>query len=311
MNFGFLKKNLLLKILSLLFALLIWFIVTKEEKSILQLTAPLELRNLPYNLIISNNYPSKIDLRIQGSKSTLTNLAAGDVTVSLDISKGNIGKNRFFLRIENVKHPFGTEILLIEPSIIPINIQKKLQKIIPLRLKIEGKPKKGFKVTETNLEPKWVTVVGPEKEIEKIKEIKTETINVDNQHQTLTKEVSPIITSPRISLVTTEKIRAEVKIKEIDITRKLSKVPIKIIPSDFKMDYNPKTVEVILKGPQSIIRGLDNTQIIAEINITGLAPASKDYKLTPHLKFTSQVPKSVMVKRIIPPTIDVRIYSKK
>lgn len=311
MNLGFLKKNLLLKILSLLFAILIWFIVTKEEKSILQLTVPLELKNLPYNLIISNIYPGKIDLRIQGSKSTLANLATGDVTVSLDISKGQIGKNRFFLRTENVKHPFGTEILMIEPPIIPINIQKKLQKIIPLRLNIEGKPKKGFKVAETNLEPKAVTVAGPEKEIEKIKEIKTETINVDNQNQTFTKEVSPIITSPRISLVTTEKIRAEVKIEEIDITRKFSNIPIKIIPPDFKVDYNPKTVDIILNGPPSIINSLDNAQIIVEINIAELEPAPKDYKLTPHLKFTSQVPKTVIVKKIIPTSIDLRIYSKK
>ncbi|HUU50707.1 MAG TPA: CdaR family protein [Nitrospinota bacterium] len=311
MNLGFLKKNLLLKILSLLFAILIWFIVTKEEKSILQLTVPLELKNLPYNLIISNISPGKIDLRIQGSKSTLANLATGDVTVSLDISKGQIGKNRFFLRTENVKHPFGTEILLIEPSIIPINIQKKLQKIIPLRLNIEGKPKEGFKVAETNLEPKAVTVAGPEKEVEKIKEIKTETINVDNQNQTFTKEVSPIITSPRISLVTTEKIRAEVKIEEIDITRKFSNIPIKIIPPDFKVDYNPKTVDIILNGPPSIINSLDNAQIIVEINIAELEPTPKDYKLTPHLKFTSQVPKTVIVKKIIPTSIDLRIYSKK
>ena len=85
MNLAFLKKNLLLKIFSFLFAVFIWFIVTKEEKSILTLTVPLELKNLPHNLIISDNYPGKIDLRVQGSKSLLANLFVGTAFQILDI----------------------------------------------------------------------------------------------------------------------------------------------------------------------------------------------------------------------------------
>lgn len=311
MILGFLKNNLLLKILSLLFAILIWFVVAKEEKSILPLTVPLELKNLPQNLIISGNYPSKIDLKIQGTKSLLDNLAPGDVAIALDISKSNIGENRFFLRNENVKHPFGTEILLIEPSIIKIDVQKKIQRIIPVKANLEGQPKKGFRVIETVLEPKGVTVIGPENEIKKIKVLRTEPVNIDNLDKNLVKEVTPLIPSPHISPVTTEKIKVRVVINEITITKKLNQIKIRIFPSDYKIDYNPKDLDVVVEGPQSVINGLDNSKVSAEINISKLEPSSKDYKLTPALKFDPQVPETVTVKKMIPATIDVRIYSKK
>lgn len=310
MHFAFLRKNLLLKILSLLFAILIWFIVTKEEKSILTLTVPLELKNLSNNLIISNNYPGKIDLRIQGSKSVLGDLTLGDVSVSLDLSKSQIGAGRYFIRSENVKHPFGTEILLIDPSIIRLNVQKKIEKMVPVLLNIKGKPKKGYQITGTTADPKAITVVGPEKEIETIKRIVTEPIDVENKDKTFSTEVPLIILSSHISFLTTDKIKAEIQIGETDIARKLSNISVKIVPSNFKIDFNPKTIDIILEGPQSTINGLDAKKISAEIDISRLDPSPKDYKLVPVIEFAQKKLKNVTVKKIIPATVDVRIYSK-
>ena len=310
MRFAFLRKNLLLKILSVLFAILIWFIVTKEEKSILTLTVPLELKNLPNNLIISNNYPGKIDLRIQGSKSMLADLTLGDVSVSLDLSKNQIGKGRYFIRSENVKHPFGTEILLIDPSIIRLDVQKKTEKMIPVLLNVKGKPKKGYQIIGTAANPKEIAVIGPENEIDKIKRIMTEPIDVENKDKTFSTEVPLIILSSHISFLTTEKIKAEIQIGEMNIARKLSNIPVKIIPSDFKIDFNPKTIDVILEGPQSIINGLDKTKISAEIDISKLDPSPKDYKLLPAIEFGQKKPKTITIKKTTPSTVDVRIYSK-
>jgi YbbR domain-containing protein len=310
MRFAFLRKNLLLKILSVLFAILIWFIVTKEEKSILTLTVPLELKNLPNNLIISNNYPGKIDLRIQGSKSMLADLTLGDVSVSLELSKSQIGKGRYFIRSENVKHPFGTEILLIDPSIIRLDVQKKIEKMIPVLLNVKGKPKKGYQIIGTDANPKEIAVIGPENEIDKIKRIMTEPIDVENKDKTFSAEVPLIILSSHISFLTTEKIKAEIQIGEMNIARKLSNIPVKIIPSDFKIDFNPKTIDVILEGPQSVVNGLDKTKISAEIDISKLDPSPKDYKLSPVIEFGQKKPKTITIKKITPSTVDVRIYSK-
>jgi len=310
MKFSFFRKNLLLKILSILFAVLMWFIVTKEEKSILTMTVPLELKNLSNNFIISNNYASKIDLRIQGTKSILADIASGDIAVSLDVAKSRLGENRFFLRPENVKHPFGTEILLIEPSIIKLNVQKKIQKIVPVKLKIEGKPKEGYQIVETSLEPKTVPVIGPEDEVSKIEEAVTESVNVKDRDKSFTVELPLMITSSHISFSAVEKIKAEIRIREINISKKLDNIPVIIMPANYKIDYNPKTVEVILEGPQSAINALDSKKITAEVDISKLEPSPKDYRLTPELRLNSKPLKGFTIQKMTPPAVDVRIYSK-
>ena len=49
-------KNWVLKFLSLLFALFLWYFVVGEDKVDMTVTIPVEIVNLPRDLIISNQF---------------------------------------------------------------------------------------------------------------------------------------------------------------------------------------------------------------------------------------------------------------
>ena len=58
-----LTKNLFLKLLSLAFALILWFFVMGEQKQEVAFNVPLILKNIPDGLMVANEVPSQVDVR--------------------------------------------------------------------------------------------------------------------------------------------------------------------------------------------------------------------------------------------------------
>ncbi len=57
--FGTLKRNRLLKLLSLLLAIALWFAVSGEERTETSLNMTLEMVNLHKNLMVTSEVPSR------------------------------------------------------------------------------------------------------------------------------------------------------------------------------------------------------------------------------------------------------------
>ena len=53
-----------LKLLSLLFAIFLWYFVVGEDKVDIKVFIPIEIVNLPRDLVISNEYKKQLDVTI-------------------------------------------------------------------------------------------------------------------------------------------------------------------------------------------------------------------------------------------------------
>ena len=60
-------KNWVLKLLSLLFALFLWYFVVGEDKVDMTVTIPVEIVNLPRELIISNQFKKQLEVTVSGA----------------------------------------------------------------------------------------------------------------------------------------------------------------------------------------------------------------------------------------------------
>ncbi|RPI50266.1 MAG: YbbR-like domain-containing protein, partial [Deltaproteobacteria bacterium] len=68
---GSIRKDWVIKVLSLGFALLLWFFVVGQEKAEVSVSIPLELVNIPAGLVIANDIPSNIDVKVYGPRSMI------------------------------------------------------------------------------------------------------------------------------------------------------------------------------------------------------------------------------------------------
>lgn len=66
-------------------------------------------------------------------------------------------------------------------------------KTVPVMLKVEGTPAKGYKISNENVEPDSIIIFGHTSQVEKVNEIFTKKINISGLKQGVEKDLEPII----------------------------------------------------------------------------------------------------------------------
>jgi hypothetical protein len=78
-------KNWMLKLLSLLFALFLWYFVVGEDKVDMNVTLPVEIVNLPRDLIISNQFKKQLEVTVSGQRSLIRSMTTQHISRTIDL----------------------------------------------------------------------------------------------------------------------------------------------------------------------------------------------------------------------------------
>jgi hypothetical protein len=84
-------RNLGLKFLSTLVAILLWLVVAGERVVERVMRAPVEFQNLPAGLELVGNPPDTVEVRLRGSSGALSRIGAGDMSAVLDLATARPG----------------------------------------------------------------------------------------------------------------------------------------------------------------------------------------------------------------------------
>ncbi len=98
------------KVLSVFFALILWFFVTGEQSAEVGFAVPLELKNIPKGMMVVNDVPSFVDVRISGPRTILSSLRPSDILVSVDLNGAKAGVTTFRRLEQGVKIPTALKI---------------------------------------------------------------------------------------------------------------------------------------------------------------------------------------------------------
>jgi YbbR domain-containing protein len=160
-----LAENWVLKVLSLVFALVLWFFVMGERKLEVGYAVPLELQNVPDGMIVTNEVPSLVDVRISGPRTLLMNLRPTDVHISVDLKGLKPGLTSFKRLEERLNIPSGLKVTRLSPSFVDVKLERIREKAVPVKVLLNGTPAEGFRIAEVRTEPDQVTVEGAEGEL--------------------------------------------------------------------------------------------------------------------------------------------------
>ena len=107
-----------LKVLSLGLALLLWMVVAGEETVERGLRVPLELQQMPAGIEVLGDIPTTVDVRVRGGSGALSRVGTGDVVAVLDLRSARSGRRLFPLTPDQVRVPFGVEVVQVTPSAV-------------------------------------------------------------------------------------------------------------------------------------------------------------------------------------------------
>lgn len=170
--------NFLIKLFSLLFAVVLWMYASTRGQSEITFVVPLELREIPAGMVVVGNRPRQVDVRLRGDEVNIRNLSSKEVGAFISLKGAEAGESLYGLDSANIKAPGSVTITRVSPSEVRIGLDYVRQKQLPVRVRLRGKPAKGYRVAESKTDPETVTVTGPRKAIDKLDEVVTETVDV-------------------------------------------------------------------------------------------------------------------------------------
>ena len=176
--FKLLTENWALKLLSLVFALILWFFVMGERKLERSYAVPLEMKNVPKAMIVANDVPSEVAVRISGPRTLLMNLHAEDLRIVIDLQDLPPGLTSFKRLEERLNIPAPLKVTRLSPSYVDVKMDRITVKRVPVKAILRGRPAEGFWVEKVISVPESVVVEGAEGELAALQQVQTTPLNI-------------------------------------------------------------------------------------------------------------------------------------
>jgi YbbR domain-containing protein len=292
-----------LKVLSVLFAVLLWFVVAGDETVERGLRVPLEFQQFPAGLEMMGETPALVDVRLRGASSALSRLAPGEIVVQLDLKAARVGRRLYQLTPEQVRVPFGVQVVQVAPPSIALSFETSITKPVPVVPAVEGDPAPGYVIGKVTVDPPTVEVVGPQSAVARVTEAVTEPVSVAGARATVNDAatVGFLDSALRLKAPRLAQVSVEVLPGPVERTIRERPVHLKGLGSNLVAHATPNAIEVVLRGSREGVNGVDAYDVSASVDLTGLGTGA--YTLPVHV----DSPPRAGVARVLPATIQVSI----
>ena len=290
--------------IAFLAALLLWSLATSQNLSKVNFFVNLSITEIPEDYIISERYDNTVNIRAAGPESILSKLTSYDFSAVYkmpDIVKP--GDFSFKIDPTDIDGPSGVEVESVSPSLIRIYLDRTVKKTLDIKLDIVGEPADGYKVAGYELFPSKVIVNGPQKIMDKLTEIKTESpFDVTGLDGPYRQKLNLVINNKNVTFIDTQYTIIEVIVEPIIITKRLEDISVTTYPVELKTKLIPETFTADFRGPKNIIEKVIQPGIIAVIDIRDynvglkylLSPGFPE--LPPEIQVVDRNPKKITVK---------------
>lgn len=216
-----LMENWLLRLLSIVFAVVLWFFVTGEQRLERSYLVPLELGNVPEGLMVANEVPSRIDVRISGPRTLLINIDQGELAIPVDLDGAKPGVVTFRRLEEQIDIPRGLKVTRVSPALVEVRLDRQRTRKVAVRAEVTGVPAEGYRLAAVAVAPALAQVEGAESELKNLKEVLTEPIAVEGLAESFVMTVPLIYQGDYSRLVDPSAVELEVKIEPIPASEKV------------------------------------------------------------------------------------------
>jgi len=146
---------------AVIIAIALWLQVHGQGEGSVSLDIPLQLQGMPAEMMIVNDLPDHVRVTVKGLQSRLKDLRQKTLTMPLDVSDittpGVVARS---LQLSAISVPVGLRIEKVQPDRIELQMDRLVTRSIPLHAHFELP--EGWQVKALHIEPKEVTLVGPE-----------------------------------------------------------------------------------------------------------------------------------------------------
>ncbi len=206
-------RNLGLKLLSLLLAILLWFFISAKGVSEITIEVPIEYINIPAGYEILKKDRDTVRVSVFGSERVLRSIRPEDLRVYVDLKDARPGKGSYPIKKSNIKVPPALTISSVTPPKVNIVLDRTVSREVPVKPDLLGKPAPGRYISEITVRPERVEIEGPETVIRKVPSVRTEPIDVSGLREDVIEKVGLETDISEVRL-TTDSVEVHITVKE-------------------------------------------------------------------------------------------------
>jgi len=284
------SKDWILRFISLILAVTLWYMVGGEDKVDKNVMIPVEIINLPRDLVISNQFKEQIEVTVNGPRSLILEMSKGHITRQIDLSTATPGTNVIVNEINSIPVPRGVTVERIQPATIILSLDKLVKKHFPIRLIVTGKVPANYKLGEISTVPAEITITGPGTVLDQFDVLTTKPIDVQGLKKSMQLQV-PLEMSPVVvDLIGETSVTAHIQILMETVEKTIKKIPVVFKTDGIPRDINPSTVSVKAVVPKVFIKQKMDLKTLFDVTTVGENGERRvEVQVTPKRKYMNSV----------------------
>jgi hypothetical protein len=301
-------NNIGKKILAVVIAIALWLVANLQHDVEKNVVIDINYANLPPGLVVVNNPPEKLNLRVRGPRSQLSSISSSNMLFTVDLSNAESGMSRFEITTDQIVPPRDVQVTGLSPAEIRIETDTLAEKSVKVEPSI-GPPDEGYEIVGTpEVTPSTARIEGPKNLLSKINSITTDPVSVKGEKAKFSIEAPLRTPYSTVNILGKNTVKVTIDLKERTLEKEFNNLNISYINFD-EFEFEPNgniSTELAFEGPFSIINNLSSNDIELYVDGSNINKSTQSKKHTlkvgvnyPHkdiLKLTKQYPKTIDIK---------------
>ncbi len=246
---SFISNDWIVRFFSLFLAIVLWFFAGGEDRIDKNVMVPVEIINLPQNLVISNQYKKEIEVSVSGPRSMITGMDKG-VIRQVDLATAQPGT----LVVENtndtISVPRGVSVKRVQPASIILSLDKLIKKSVPIAVRTIGRVEKDFFLKSKTTSPDTISLTGPGTVLQQVEKIFTHPVNLTGMSRSSRFQV-PLELSPQmVDLIGETSVTVELEVVPDSASATIENVSVEGYIDDSPVVVEPAAVRVLAVIPK-------------------------------------------------------------
>jgi YbbR domain-containing protein len=293
--------NWMLKLASIAFAVAIWgFVNLGAREADRSLFVPIEFRNLPPQLVITNPIPDSVSVRLRGPRTILGTVDERRERILLDLTNVGKGSTSFKIDGDMLNLPRGVQVTRVSPVQVTLDIDRMIERSLPVVANLAAAVPSGYRVVDGEIRPASVLVSGPAGEVEPLRNVLVGTLHLRPTTGNFEETVALEHPADLVRL-SPERVAVRGSLEEIVTTRDFRNVEIGARNPPPQYRLRPRSVDVTVRGPQRLLR---DARLSSENFYVDLSTLGAGYHAQ---RIESNVPDGLEVLEVRPPETTVEV----
>ena len=126
-----------------------------------------------------NLQPEEVRVSLKGTANLISKIKPENMAIKIDLKNISESSKLNYFAEDYLEIPHGMQIISLHPKMIEVYVEEFDTKEVPVKIRFRGQLKNALKLKEVKVVPDRVTIIGYKSQLNDIKVVMTEEVNLD------------------------------------------------------------------------------------------------------------------------------------